>query len=125
ASESPLRAVVRRPAARSGDVIALLPRPPLVRPPLPSFVSTSLDERQVGRVRDRGAADQIGAHIGAVAGALVVVCEAVRRSADRALAARDLDQLQSGGTWLYGLRHGLPAGKFVIGQARQLQRLKH
>ena len=41
-------------------------------------------------------ADQVAAHVGAVAGALVVVGEALGRRADRALAGRDLDQLEAG-----------------------------
>ena len=66
-------------ACRSRDVVLLLPRPALVGPPLAPLVAAALDERQLGGVGDRGPADQVAAHVGAVARALVVVGEARRR----------------------------------------------
>src|SRR5204863_4513181 len=84
----------RRPPSRSGDVVLLLPRPALVGPPVATSIAATFDEPQVGGVRDRGLADPVAAHIGLVLGALVVVGEAVRRSADHARTGRDVDQVE-------------------------------
>src|SRR5438105_4328974 len=81
-SQTPLGAEVRRPRRRSRDVVLLLPRPALVRPPLAALVAAALDEREVGGVGDRGLADQVAADVGAVAGAFVVVGKAALGSAD-------------------------------------------
>ena len=82
-SQTPLGAEVRRPRRRSRDVVLLLPRPALVRPPFAALVAAALDEREVGGVGDRRLADQVAADVGAVARALVVVGKAasgLRRS---------------------------------------------
>ena len=47
---------------RVGDVVLLLPRPALVRPPLAALVAAALGEGQEGRVGDRRAADPEGRH---------------------------------------------------------------
>src|SRR5215207_11606908 len=47
----------RRPGTGVGDVVALLPGPALVRPPLSALIAAALDEVQEGRVGDRRAAD--------------------------------------------------------------------
>ena len=124
--EAPLGAQVRRPPSRSSDVVLLLPRPALVGPPLATLVAAALDERQVGGVRDRGAADQVLAHIGAVMGALVVVGELTGGRADRAFAPGDPS------TNSRPVRAGPDSRerrsqlrRLVIGQPGQLKRLEH
>src|SRR5581483_6093456 len=49
-AEAPLRAEILAPAGRFRDVVLLLPRPALVRPPLAPDVAAALDEPQVAGV---------------------------------------------------------------------------
>src|SRR5947209_4098875 len=93
--ESPLAAEVRRPTTRSRDVVLLLPRPPLGRPPLPAPVPAALDERQVAGIGDRRVAQQVVANVGAMGGMLVVVGESVGRCADCALASGNDHHLEA------------------------------
>ena len=114
----------RRPGAGVGDVVALLPGPALVRPPLAAPIAAALDEPQERRVGDRRAADPEGGQVGAVARALVVVGEDALRCAERARAARDLDGLEA------GVALGAPRARRRIErgaalQARERDRLQH
>src|ERR1019366_1638770 len=61
--QTPLALQVRRPAPWSGDVVVLLPAPAFVGPPLAPLVTTPLHERQIRRIGDRRAPDQVAAHI--------------------------------------------------------------
>ena len=117
---SPARSAVQ--PLRAGDVVLLLPGPALVRPPLAPLVAAALDEGQVGGVGDRRAADQVAAHVGAVAGALVVVGEA-RAPARRSCTDRPGTSTSSRPVWDGGRRARQRAslGQVVIGQAGQLR----
>src|SRR4051794_19349666 len=92
---APLAARPAGPALGVRDVVLLLPRPRLGAPPRAALVAAALDERQVRRVGDGGAADPEAAHVGVVAGPLVVVGEAFAARPDRAPATRDLDGLEA------------------------------
>src|SRR5436305_15287297 len=91
-AKAPFAATVRRPPARSRDVVFLLPGPALVRPPLAPLVAASLGEMKEGGVGDRIAADRESRDVDAMARALVVIGESSAVGADRARAARNLDQ---------------------------------
>ena len=124
-SQAPLGGEVRRPSARTGDVVLLLPRPALVRPPFAALVAAALGELEIRGVRDRRHADLVPAHIGAVARTLVVVREALRGGADDALARRNFGQLEPGRRPAGGGRKRRALRRLVVAQPRELERLQH
>ena len=107
-----------------GDVVVLLPRPALVRPPLAALVAAALGEAQEGRVGDRGAADAEARQVDQVARALVVEREAVIVGAHRELARRDLDRVEArAGRRAPRRGRRLEPGRGA--QAGELDRLQH
>src|SRR5204862_2237985 len=88
---------VRVPGLRAGvvgDVVVLLPRPALARPPLAAHVAAALAEVHPRGVGDRVTGDREACDVARVTQALVVVGEDLVGGADHRRAAGYLDELE-------------------------------
>ena len=92
------------------DVVLLLPRPALVRPPLAPLVAAALAEvHPAARCSPGGARSRRRARSTVVAGALVVVGEALRAGAHRERARRDRSSHSLRATGAAAARRSWPA----------------
>ncbi len=82
--------VARRKGGVGGDLVLLLPRPALGRPPLAPLIPAVVCEAHPARAADRVTGDAEGGRLDGVARALVVVGEPVLRGAHRERPGRDL-----------------------------------